>query len=79
MNCKDIIRELSEYLDGELTPAVRAQLETHLKDCEDCRMVVDGTRKTIEIFCHCQPVPLPQDVRSRLHSALRRHLSKAQS
>lgn len=79
MNCQNIIRELTDYLDGEMSPAMKAELEKHLTDCDDCRMVVDSTRKTIEIFCHCQPAPLPEDVRSRLHAALRRHLGKTPS
>jgi anti-sigma factor RsiW len=79
LNCKGIIRELTDYLDGDLTPEVRAELEEHLAGCDDCRIVVDSTRKTIEIFCHCKPAPLPEDVRIRLHDAVRRHLSKAPS
>jgi anti-sigma factor RsiW len=77
LNCQGIIRELTDYLDGELSSAVKAELELHLAECDDCRIVVDSTRKTIEIFCRCQSVPLPEDVRSRLHAALRRHLGKA--
>jgi hypothetical protein len=33
-------------------------------------VVVDTTRKTIQIFCNSEPVPLPEDVRKRLHTAL---------
>jgi hypothetical protein len=33
-------------------------------------VVVDTTRKTIQIFCNSEPVPLPEDVRRRLHTAL---------
>jgi hypothetical protein len=32
--------------------------------------VVDTCRKTIQIFCNSEPVPLPEDVRQRLHTAL---------
>lgn len=72
MNCKGVIRELSNYLDGELEPAVLQELERHLEQCEDCQLVVDQTKKTVEIFCDSEPVELPTDVRSRLHEALRR-------
>ena len=70
MNCRGVIRELSEYLNGDLDRATLSDLEVHLARCEDCRLVVDTTRKTIEIFCKAEPVPLPDDVRSRLHKAL---------
>ncbi len=75
MNCQDVIRELSEYLDGELSPEARRELEEHLRDCRECQLVVDQTRMTVEIFCDSQPVPLPQDVQMRLREALRRNYS----
>lgn len=75
MNCRGVIHELSEYLDGELDAAARADLEQHLAKCEDCRLVVDTTRHTVQIFCNSQPIPLPNDVRERLHAALAKRLS----
>jgi len=70
VNCKKVILELTSYLDGVLESGVRIDLEQHLSRCTDCRLVVDTTRKTIQIFCNSEPVPLPADVRERLHSAL---------
>ena len=70
MNCKKVIIELTNYLDGVLDSRVRIDLEEHLSRCTDCRVVVDTTRKTIQIFCKSEPVPLPEDVRERLHAAL---------
>jgi anti-sigma factor RsiW len=70
VNCKKVILELTSYLDGVLDTSVRIDLEQHLSQCSDCRVVVDTTRKTIQIFCNSEPVPLPEDVRKRLHTAL---------
>ena len=70
MNCKKVIIELSSYLDGALDSSIRIDLEQHLSRCQDCRLVVDTTRKTIQIFCNSEPVPLPDEVRERLHTAL---------
>jgi predicted anti-sigma-YlaC factor YlaD len=76
MNCKGVIRELSSYLDGDLETAVLTDLEIHLQRCEDCRLIVDTTRRTIEIYCNAEPVPLPEDVRIRLHETLIRRLTR---
>ena len=76
MNCKGVIRELSSYLEGDLETTVLTDLEIHLKRCEDCRLIVDTTRKTIEIYCKAEPVPLPEDVRIRLHETLIRRLTR---
>ena len=79
MNCKGVIRELSDYIDGDLDPGLKRELERHLTDCEDCHLIVDQTRKTIEILCGCEPLALPADVRSRLHSALRQKMAQKPS
>lgn len=76
MNCLGVIHEISNYLDGELDSTMRAELNRHLEHCEDCRLVVDTTKKTIEVFCNSEPVPLPSDVRERLHAALEKRLRK---
>ncbi len=70
MTCKQVIRQLSEYLDGELEAGLAQDLHRHLEHCEDCRLVVDTTRKTIEIYCNTEPLPLPEPVRERLMRAL---------
>lgn len=68
--CRRLIAVLSAYLDGEVPDELFAQLEKHLEDCDDCRVVVDTTRKTVELV-HDVPQPdLDEDVRERLYDAL---------
>ena len=74
MNCEGVIREISNYIDGELDLSAKQELERHLEHCEECKMVVDQTKLTVDVFCDSQPVELPEDVKSRLHDALRRKL-----
>jgi anti-sigma factor RsiW len=74
LNCKGVIREVSNYIDGELELSAKQELQRHLERCGDCKMVVDQTRLTVEVFCDSKPVELPGDVKSRLHEALRRKL-----
>jgi predicted anti-sigma-YlaC factor YlaD len=76
VNCRGLIREISDYLDGELGQEMLTEIEHHLRDCKDCRLIVDTTRKTIEIYYNTQPLPLPNDVRERLHQALSRRLGR---
>jgi anti-sigma factor RsiW len=76
VNCQVLIREISAYLDGELGVETLAEIEVHLERCKDCRLIVDTTRKTIEIYYNTQPLPLPNDVRERLHQALVKRLGR---
>lgn len=71
MNCKGVIREISNYMDGELELAIRQELERHLEHCGDCMLILDQTRKSIEILCDSEPIPLPSDLHTRLRAALR--------
>jgi len=71
LNCKGVIRELSNYIDGALDPVVVQELEHHLGHCDDCKMLLDQTRKTIEVFCGSKRVELPGEVRTRIHAALK--------
>lgn len=76
MKCKQVIRELSDYLDGVADPGLLAELERHLEHCDDCRLVVDTTKKTIQVFCDSEPAPLDAAVRERLHKALEQRLKR---
>lgn len=38
---------LSEYVDGELTPAERTALEAHLATCAACRVTLDELRRVV--------------------------------
>jgi anti-sigma factor RsiW len=70
-NCRDLLESLSDYVDGELSENLCAELERHLHDCDNCRIVVDTLQKTIDLY-HAErvPEPLPLDVRDRLFHRL---------
>jgi len=76
MKCKEVIRELSEYLEGELDPTLAEALMRHLEDREYCGIVVDTTRRTIEMYCNMEPAPLPAEVKQRLQRALEQKLKR---
>lgn len=70
-SCKQILGELSDYVDGILSPELCAELEEHLAGCENCRIVVNTLQRTIEIYRETSPVEeLPADTRNRLFCCL---------
>lgn len=40
-NCRETIRELDAFLDGELPPDVREHIHAHLGECVDCLQAFD--------------------------------------
>jgi predicted anti-sigma-YlaC factor YlaD len=76
LNCKKAVNQLSNYLDGELEEELKKTIEAHLGKCRHCHAVFDTTRRTIELYCDGKLFPLPDDVRARLHEALRRRAQR---
>jgi anti-sigma factor RsiW len=68
--CRHLLGDLSEYLDGEATTEICAEIEGHMADCEDCRVVIDTLRKTIVLYRTMPQPELPSGVRQRLYKAL---------
>ncbi|MEJ5203657.1 MAG: zf-HC2 domain-containing protein [Anaerolineales bacterium] len=70
-HCHDLIETLSDYVDGNLNPVLCEELERHLRECPNCRIVVNTLRKTIELYQkEAQEETLPDDVRERLFRRL---------
>jgi anti-sigma factor (TIGR02949 family) len=69
--CKDLLGQLSLYVDGELDDALCAALEQHMAGCPDCRAVVNTLEKTIELYRTSSQVEVPEDVESRLYKVLK--------
>ena len=68
--CRHLLADLSDYIDGDVSPEMCAEIERHLAGCADCRAVVDTLRKTVLLY-HDLPRPdLPADARQRLYKTL---------
>lgn len=70
MSCREILEPLSEYISGEAAESLCAQIEAHLSQCENCRVVVDTVKKTILLYQATAATELPTDVRRRLYQVL---------
>ncbi|MDD2694953.1 MAG: anti-sigma factor [Anaerolineales bacterium] len=69
--CRHLLGELSEYIDGTLEAKLCAEIERHLLECERCRVVVDTLHKTVYLVqSTASEVQVPQEVRQRLFKRL---------
>jgi len=69
VKCSEFLQELTDYLDGVIDANTKQELE-HLSWCHNCYVVCDTTKKTIEIYRDSQLYELPDDLRTRLRSAI---------
>jgi anti-sigma factor RsiW len=70
VTCSEFLAQLDDLIDNEVTPALRADLEEHLRGCEHCVVTLSTTRKTIEIYRSHEIYPLPNELRDRLQKAI---------
>ncbi|MCK5412649.1 MAG: anti-sigma factor [Gemmatimonadota bacterium] len=53
---------LSEYLDDELDPSERAELETHLDGCAECRTALEQLRRVVTHAARLVDAPPAEDL-----------------
>jgi hypothetical protein len=71
--CEELLREISSYIDEEITVELRSQIEVHLCACRHCKVVVDTTKKTLTLVADNSFLELPQGVSERLLERLAKH------
>jgi predicted anti-sigma-YlaC factor YlaD len=70
-HCRALLASLSDYVDGILEEELCAEIERHMGDCENCRIVIDTLRKTISLYqATASPPEMPEAVRERLFHRL---------
>ena len=71
LSCKHLLGNLSDYVDGELAQEFCAEIERHLSECENCQVVVNTLRKTVEIVhLTSEEIMLPEAIHHRLFACL---------
>ena len=70
IDCYQVRRELSDYLEDDLTPQCRLQIEDHLQSCEHCRAVYDGLRNVVWLLGDEKAIKLPEGFSQRLYKRL---------
>jgi predicted anti-sigma-YlaC factor YlaD len=68
--CRHLLAGLSDYLDGEASAELCAEIQEHMAGCSKCRVVINTLRKTVELY-HQLPGPdFPDEARERLYKTL---------
>jgi hypothetical protein len=62
ITCDEFFAEFADYLENQVSPEVRQELELHLSQCRACHVLYDSTRKTVKIVSESNSFELPQNV-----------------
>lgn len=75
LTCKQFLQELNDYLDPSIDPETKRHLESHVAACPNCFVVVDTTKKTLQVYKGMEPTPVPEDLKNRLWAAVERKIA----
>jgi hypothetical protein len=70
VNCEHVWQEVSNYLEGEVDPTLRAAMDAHFKVCKHCTAVLDGTRNVIQLYGDDRLFEVPAGFSRRLQTRL---------
>jgi predicted anti-sigma-YlaC factor YlaD len=70
VNCTDFLAKLTDYFDGQIDSELLVEVKEHLGVCHHCEVVVDTTRKTIDVYRGTETYEFPEELSSRLRAAV---------
>jgi hypothetical protein len=73
IECEEVWRQISNYLDDEVDPDLRAILTLHFKDCAHCSAVLDGARNVVKLVADGRAFEIPAS--QKLYKKLNQHLA----
>jgi anti-sigma factor RsiW len=77
VKCKEVLDQLSEYVDDEARADLCREIEEHLARCGGCKVVVDTVRKTILLYHNDGTAEIPVRVSAALERALAREYGRS--
>lgn len=79
ITCKEFLRELNDFLDDVIDPAMRQDWQKHVDECPNCFVMVDTTRKTLAVYKGQEEQQVPPDIKTRLMEALAKKMAARKS
>jgi anti-sigma factor (TIGR02949 family) len=70
IDCRHVWKELTNYMEGDLTPELRERIAHHLEACKHCTAVYDGTKNVVRLLGDERALELPQGFSQRIYQRL---------
>jgi anti-sigma factor RsiW len=70
--CQEYISGLADYIDGEIDPELCEEIEKHIGECDNCRIMVDSLKQTVTLCRDGRAEKLPQVLEAKLNRLLRK-------
>ena len=76
MNCEEVWREVSNYVDGDVDAGLRASMDEHFRTCQRCASVLAGTRNVVQLYGDERMLEVPAGFSQRLEKRLEKRLTQ---
>ena len=70
-DCREMITNLNDFIDGSLEPELCAEIMEHLGGCKDCSLMVDSLKQTVKLSCDGKDKELPPVLEKKLNDLLK--------
>jgi anti-sigma factor (TIGR02949 family) len=70
ISCVEVWRDISNYLDGEISAELRERMRAHFEVCDHCSAVLDGTRNVVELVGDGRTFSMPEGFSARLYKKI---------
>src|ERR1700678_4220122 len=76
LDCGQVWREISNYIDGELDAGLHSSMDEHFRTCQRCASVLAGTRNVVQLFGDERMLEVPAGYSRRLEKRIEKGLAK---
>ncbi len=70
VNCEQVWKEISNYVDGDIDAALRSTMDEHFRTCKKCASVLAGTRNVVQLYGNERMLEVPAGFGRRLEKRL---------
>jgi anti-sigma factor RsiW len=71
ISCLEVWKEISNYIDNDVPPELRARMEAHFKACAHCSAILDGTRNVVKLVGDGVEFQMPEGFSKRLYAKIK--------
>jgi len=71
ISCLEVWKEISNYIDNDVDPELRARMEAHFKACAHCTAILDGTRNVVKLVGDGMEYKVPEGFSRRLYDRIK--------
>ena len=70
LTCSEFLQELTDFLDESVDGELKQKIQLHVAQCPNCFVILDTTKRTIQVYKGLEAQPIPAEIHSRLMAAV---------